>query len=146
MSGSFLFEDIFTVKEKDPHGKRFDRVSRFVCTGQTHDIELAVDINTQLYPLELNDRFTLCLATTLHEDGSPDDGEYDQSGRSNLADGYDYVMHGKVYRIEEQDQGQQLSVFVSFGGLLMRLRGDTSSLSKPGLDIDSSQYLLMRKA
>jgi hypothetical protein len=31
-------------------------VSRFECTGQTLDIELIVDINTQLYPLNVGER------------------------------------------------------------------------------------------
>lgn len=35
------------------------------------------------------------------------------------------------------------SVFVSFGGLLMHLRGDESNLKN--LDLDSRVYLLMRK-
>jgi hypothetical protein len=37
-------------------------------------------------------------------------------------------------------------VYISFGGLLMRLQGDVGSLHKPGLDVDSKQYLLIRKA
>jgi hypothetical protein len=36
------------------------------------------------------------------------------------------------------------SVFTSFGGLLMHLRGDESNLNK--LDIDTRIYLLMRKS
>jgi hypothetical protein len=38
------------------------------------------------------------------------------------------------------------AIYISFGGLLMRLKGDATNLRKPGLDMDSKQYLLMRKA
>jgi len=31
-----------------------------------------------------------------------DDGTYDQSGRKTLADQYEYVMYGKVYKYEEE--------------------------------------------
>lgn len=30
-------------------------------------MEMALDVNTQLYPLDLGDRFTVVLTTTLHE-------------------------------------------------------------------------------
>lgn len=33
----------------------------------------------------------------------------------SLADKFEYVMHGKVYRCEEQ-KGNKLGVFVSYGG------------------------------
>lgn len=31
-----------------------------------------------------------------------------QSGKATLADNYEYVMHGIVYRIEDHEDGQQL--------------------------------------
>ena len=42
------------------------------------------------------------LATTLREDGVPDDGEYApiDDGTPSRADTFEYVMYGKVYRIE----------------------------------------------
>lgn len=41
-------------------------------------MELILDVNTQLYPVELNDKFRLMLATTLRDDGVVDEGVYDQ--------------------------------------------------------------------
>lgn len=43
------------------------------------------------------------LATTLREDGYPDGGEWNPTGIENegsRADSFEYVMFGKVYRIE----------------------------------------------
>lgn len=69
MSG-ILFEDIFNVKDMDPEGKKFDRVSRLHCESESFKMDLILDINSWLYPLELGDKFRLVLATTLHEDGT----------------------------------------------------------------------------
>lgn len=57
---------------------------------------------------------------------------------------YAYVMHGKVFKFSE-DKGSALkvSVFISFGGLILMIRGEPDQLSK--LKLDSRVYLLMRK-
>eukprot|EP01137_Pigoraptor_chileana_P013371 Opistho-2@66813 len=137
-----LFEDSFAVKDIDPDGKKFDRVSRIHCRGENHEMDLVLDVNTQLYPMGLNDRFTLVLANTLNEDGTLDDGTFDATGRRSLADQFEYVMYGRVYRCDEEDK-DKLSVYISFGGLLMRLKGDARSLQ--AIELDSTLYLLVRK-
>ena len=38
-------------------------------------MELILDINSWVYPMELGDKFRLVLATTLREDGFPDTGK-----------------------------------------------------------------------
>lgn len=45
-------------------------------------MDLILDVNTQLYPVSLGDKFRLLLTTTLREDGVPDDGDYLASGRT----------------------------------------------------------------
>lgn len=66
-----LFEDIFNVKDMDPEGKKFDRVSRLHCESESFKMDLILDINSWIYPMELGDKFRLVLATTLQEDGRP---------------------------------------------------------------------------
>ncbi|XP_077277220.1 DNA-directed RNA polymerases I, II, and III subunit Rpb8 isoform X1 [Temnothorax americanus] len=95
------------------------------------------------------DKFRLVLATTLREDGYPDGNEWnpmEQEGGSR-ADSFEYVMSGKVYRIEgdeaNNEPSSRLSAYVSFGGLLMRLQGDANNLH--GFEIDQHMYLLMKK-
>ena len=75
MSG-ILFEDIFNVKDMDPEGKKFDRVSRLHCESESFKMDLILDINSWIYPMDLGDKFRLVLATTLQEDGRP--GNYFQ--------------------------------------------------------------------
>jgi len=106
-------------------------------------MELWLDVNTEIYPLE-HQKFSLALASTLNLDGSPDEGFFDASDRPTLADKYEYVMYGKVFKYQEESSPSlKVSVFVSFGGLLMLLKGDPRNLG--GIELDSRIYLLMRR-
>jgi len=143
-----LFEDIFDVKDIDPDGKQFDRVSRLHCESESFKMDLILDINIQIYPMSLGDKFRMVIATSLREDGAPDDDEFDgtENGPSR-ADSFDYVMYGKVYRITGDEigpeAGSRLAAYVSFGGLLMRLQGDANNLH--GFECDSHVYLFIKK-
>nr|DAD25292.1 TPA_asm: hypothetical protein HUJ06_026756 [Nelumbo nucifera] len=105
-----LFEDIFTVKQIDPDGKKFDKVSRIVATSEQFDMYMQLDVNTEIYPLRVDDKFTMVLAPTLSLDGTPDSGYYTQVGRKSLADKFEYVMHGKLYKISEEGSGANVKV------------------------------------
>lgn len=41
---------------------------------------LILDVNVQLYPISLGNKFRLQLTTSLREDGLPDDGDYLTTG------------------------------------------------------------------
>ncbi|XP_003386300.1 PREDICTED: DNA-directed RNA polymerases I, II, and III subunit RPABC3-like [Amphimedon queenslandica] len=142
-----LFEDIFDVKDIDPDGKKFERVSRLFCESESFKMDLILDVNTQLYPVSLGDKFRLLLTTTLREDGLPDDGDFlTTDGAPSLADAFEYVMYGKIYRIEGNEgagDSGRLSAYVSYGGLLMRLQGDANNLQ--GFMMDTNVYLLIKK-
>lgn len=106
-----LFEDIFNVKDMDPEGKKFDRVSRLHCESESFKMDLILDINSWIYPMELGDKFRLVLATTLRADGYPDSGPNDWSpieSEGSRADSFEYVMSGEYmnfftlsYRVKE---------------------------------------------
>ncbi|XP_063222612.1 DNA-directed RNA polymerases I, II, and III subunit RPABC3 isoform X2 [Bacillus rossius redtenbacheri] len=143
-----LFEDIFNVKDIDPEGKKFDRVSRLHCESESFKMDLILDVNTWLYPMDLGDKFRLVLATTLKESGYPDSGEWNpMDTEGSRADSFEYVMYGKVYRIEGDESANEpssrLAAYVSYGGLLMRLQGDANNLH--GFEVDQAMYLLMKK-
>lgn len=68
------------------------------------------------------------------------------------AEQFEYVMHGKIYRIEGDEIGGsgaggetsgRLAAYVSYGGLLMKLQGDANNLH--GFEVDHHVYLLMKK-
>ncbi|KAF4521814.1 hypothetical protein B566_EDAN012471 [Ephemera danica] len=136
--------------------QRSVRVSRLFCESESFKMDLILDVNTWLYPMDLGDKFRLVLATTLREDGYPDTGEYNPLAEteSSRADSFEYVVYGKIYRLmsesKERDKDKdaleasnRLSAYVSFGGLLMRLQGDANNLQ--GFEVDQHIYLLMKK-
>eukprot|EP01132_Coremiostelium_polycephalum_P007499 gene7499-9215_t len=140
---TILFEDTFEVKEIDPEGKKFDRVSRFVCYSENYEMDLQIDIATHIYPLG-HERFKLLLASSLNLDGSVDTGFDPSLNKPSLADKYDYVMYGKIFKYQKENTASsKVSIFASFGGLLVLLQGDPRYL--PGLELDARIYLLMKK-
>ena len=141
------YEAMFETIDQDPDGKKFDRVSRFVCRSTPYgDSELTLDVNVDVYPIEIGAKFTYVLASTLNTDGSPEDlTTYDQSKKESLADEYEYVMHGKCYKKTEEDDdaAEKTATYISFGGLLACVKTDAKAMSE--VDVDDRVYCLMRK-
>lgn len=141
-NSSILFEDLFDVRVKNPDGKKFDKVDRIQCKGVAYETDLVIDINTDAYPIFEGEKISFALARTLSLDGRPDTGEFDQSGKPTLLDKYEYGMYGKVFKYEHERE-HRVAVYVSFGGLLMCLKGDQRHLVN--VDLDSNIYCLIRK-
>lgn len=107
MSDPQLFEDTFTITAIN--NQKYDRVSRISCTSTDNQTTFTLDVNTELYPCNVGETLSMCLASTLSLDGKGDAvaaasraGWKDVGmGQPTLADEYDYVCHGKVYRFEE---------------------------------------------
>ncbi|XP_050226367.1 DNA-directed RNA polymerases II, IV and V subunit 8B-like [Mercurialis annua] len=145
MSNIIMFEDIFVIEKLDPDGKKFDKVSRIEAHSQNCGMFMQLDVNTEIFPMAVGDKFTMALAHTLNLDGTPDTGYFTQGGRKTLADKYEYIMHGKLYKISEEGSGRKAKaeMLVSYGGLLMFLKGDPSHVSH--FELDQRLFLLMRK-
>lgn len=92
-------------------------VSRIVAHSPSLEMDLSLDIASELYPLAKDQQFTFLLASSLHSHGgrptrtgAEGEGEQDEvslaaekdawrldgPGGGGLADEYDYVMYGKV--------------------------------------------------
>lgn len=117
MSNPILFEDIFDIRALNENGKQFERVNRLHCKGTTFDIDIVVDVNSELFDAAAGDRVALVFASTLNLDGQPNDGNYhpENANIPTLADAYDYVMHGRVFHIKHIE-GQKVEIQASFGG------------------------------
>ncbi|KAI1813238.1 DNA-directed RNA polymerases and 3 polypeptide [Poronia punctata] len=139
-----LFEDAFTVTGYDQ--SKYDRVARITAISTDNQTQLQLDINIELFPCNIGENLQVVLATTLALDGNRDDREErgwrDVRGESTLADMYDYVCHGKIYKFEDGVEGHTLRAYVSFGGLLMMLEGPYAKLTP--LHVDNT-YLLVKK-
>lgn len=117
MSGSDaqLFEENFVVTRlSDP---KYDRVDRIYASSEPDkSIDISLDINKELFPCKIGDELTVALATSLSLDGSKDDErgwrDVAKAGSSDatLADDFDYVCYGKVYKFEDAEDGQTMCV------------------------------------
>lgn len=75
----------------------------------------------------------------------------EKNPKESMMDDFDYVMHGKVYKLDREksrDNDHQHSslrtqVYISFGGLLCCLTADQENLQS--FELDSMVYLLVRK-
>lgn len=109
-SDSQLFDEHFTITAIDQ--SKYDRVSRVSATSHDSQTTFTLDVNTELFPCVTGEPLHMVLASTLSLDGSKDDnkgwrdvGRGGQGGEATLADLFDYVCHGKIYKFEDGDDG-----------------------------------------
>ena len=142
MDSAVLFEDTFEVAKLNPDGKKFDRVSRVVAKGETYEVDLTLDVASEVYPLKVGDKFTLVLASTLRLDGKPDEDTFDQDGKPTLLDQFEYGMCGRTFKFDHV-RDNVVSVIASFGGLLMQLQGEQRHIIR--VRMDQRVYCLLRR-
>jgi DNA-directed RNA polymerase I, II, and III subunit RPABC3 len=108
-----LFDESFTITNVDD--SKYDRVARFAATSADSQTVMTRDINTELYPCQLGETLHCVLASSLSLDGTKDDGKgwrdvgrNVNGGEPTLADMFDYVCHGKIYKFEDGEDGQTM--------------------------------------
>ncbi|PIL32062.1 hypothetical protein GSI_06766 [Ganoderma sinense ZZ0214-1] len=153
-ASNVLFDDIFTINAIDKEGKKFDRVSRLYAHSKNYDMDLTLDYNIELFPLQNGQSFALALAsslsrnpqgpagTTEDEDKDRDVWRPDAKGRRGLDDDYEYVMYGKVYRFDG-GSAEIVTAYASFGGLLMSLTGSFRHLTS--IVLGDPVFILLRR-
>uniref|UniRef100_A0A5B6Z037 Putative DNA-directed RNA polymerases II, IV and V subunit 8B-like n=1 Tax=Davidia involucrata TaxID=16924 RepID=A0A5B6Z037_DAVIN len=139
------FDDIIKVDRVDADGKKFDKVSRIEAQSEEDDMQVLLDVNTEIYPVHAGQKFRMALAPTLNLDGTTVTSYFPEGGHKSLADKFEYVMHGLLYKISEDTSGPnaKVMVYVSYGGLQMMLKGDPSKMGK--FKVDQRLFLLLRK-
>jgi DNA-directed RNA polymerases I, II, and III subunit RPABC3 len=117
----YLFDDVFLVKEIDNDGKKFDKglytlgiyllgigtyilclVSRMEGRSEHYDMALLLDYASDIYCMRVGERYHLVLSaslTSVNAVGGMEGGV--AAGSGSLADRFDYVMHGIIYKAEE---------------------------------------------
>lgn len=161
-SDAQLFEDNFTITQID--ALKYDRVARLTCNSADNETFMTLDINTELYPCAVGETLHVVMATTLSLDGSKEEKGWRDvikngaGGETTLADMYDYVCHGKLYKFDDDQAAGEMYVypheseylanlpcsraFISFGGLLCAMNGTFKKLSPLRVDYI---YLLIKK-
>jgi DNA-directed RNA polymerase I, II, and III subunit RPABC3 len=105
-----LYEETFKIN--GINAEKYDRVSRLSCVSTDGATEMELDINHELFPCQNGETLHVVLATSLSLDGSKDDekGWRDVAkaggGEATLADMFEYVCHGKVYKFEDDAKVQ----------------------------------------
>ncbi|RVW88511.1 DNA-directed RNA polymerases II and V subunit 8A [Vitis vinifera] len=101
-------------------------VSRIEASSEQYDMFMQLDVNIEAYPIQAGEKFRMVLAPTLHLDGADVTDYFTQGERKSLADKFDYVMYGIIYKVSNEGSGPDVKgvIYASFGGLLMILKGD----------------------
>ncbi|KAH9050412.1 RNA polymerase, partial [Lactarius hengduanensis] len=154
LTSNIVFDDIFVIKEINPDGKKFDRVSRLHAVSKNYSMDLTLDYNSEIFPLNIGQDVALALASSLargpagsqegaeEEDRDRDVWRPDAKGRRGLEDDYGYVMYGRVYRFDP-GTGEVVTAYASFGGMLMSLTGSFRHMAN--IVLGDPVFLLMRK-
>lgn len=137
-----LFDDVFVVSEVDRGN--YDKVLRITARlKSSQETHLTLDINHDLFPVKTGESLTVALASQLSDTptNSASGWRPPKPDEHSLADDYDYVMYGTIYKFTEGKE-DTVTVYVSFGGLLLCLEGPYRSL----LSLKQEHvYLLMRR-
>ncbi|KAL0375515.1 UNVERIFIED_CONTAM: DNA-directed RNA polymerases II and V subunitA [Sesamum radiatum] len=124
-------------------------VSRINAESEDGDSFLELDVHTELYPMLPGQKYRMVISKTLNMDGSAVAGYFPEGKQKSLADKFEYVMHGLLYKMseakEKTDGGDDVKVeaYISFGGLQMLLKSDPLKMHK--FRIDQRMFLLLRK-
>ncbi|KAH7522654.1 DNA-directed RNA polymerases II and V subunit 8A [Ziziphus jujuba] len=145
MMAGILFDDIFTIEILNPNGEKFDKVTRIAAQSEKHGILMNLDVNTEIYPMKKKEKFLMVLSPTLNWNEAFSSSDDTQGEQKSLADKFEYVMHGLVYKISEEGSGSDVKagIYASFGGLQMWLKGDPIHCTK--FKVDQKLFLLIRK-
>ncbi|KAL7069449.1 putative RNA polymerase II B8 subunit [Cryptosporidium serpentis] len=136
---SCLFEDRFTVNSVD--SGKFERIGRIRGKSVGLDADLILDINSDLFPVREKESLYIGLSTQVSQ--NPSDIVWDSAAPQTLMDQYDYVMYGKIYRVEEK-QSDRRTLYASYGGLLMALTADKNLVGD--FTLDMRLYCLVRRS
>lgn len=144
MADTAIYEDTFNITSVN--SEKYDRVTRLFGTSTDNTVTMSLDINHELFPCQTGDTINLLLANSLRLDGNKEESQGWRDvarGEPTLAEMFDYVCHGKVYRVlDQENEGNDIKVYLSFGGLLLILQGPYKKLT--GLKIEHL-YLLVKK-
>lgn len=162
VTGNSMFQGenqtAFDNSVKTASKSKFENVDRLICRGdQYKNMELLLDVNSSIYPVRIGDKLEVVLTSTLNPKGTTEDeSAYRHEYDGSLVDEYQYVMHGIIFKIDYLDnekstraisssvyENARIAIYVSYGGLLMKLTAEQKKMSH--FELDKNVYLLMKK-
>ncbi|KAL0290038.1 UNVERIFIED_CONTAM: DNA-directed RNA polymerases II and V subunitA [Sesamum calycinum] len=115
-------------------------VSRINAESEDDDSILELDVHNEIYPMLPGEKYRMVISKTLNVDGSPVAGYFPEGKQKSLADKFEYVMHGLLYKMSEAKEKThggddvKMEAYISFGGLQMLLKSDTLKMRKFRID------------
>ncbi|GBE59713.1 RNA polymerase subunit [Babesia ovata] len=134
-----VFEDRFVVRSID--NSKFERVSRISAKSTGFDAELLLDINSDIFPVNVKSLLHILITNNLLPSGS-DVNLSDFNELPSLMRDYEYAMYGKIFKFEDVSS-ESRTIYASFGGLLMSLTADKQVVAD--LELDMRIYLMARR-
>ncbi|KAI5647629.1 hypothetical protein M9H77_33634 [Catharanthus roseus] len=138
----YHLDEIILVQNIDVEGKKYDKVSRIDARNEGGEIYMQLDVHSEIYPMRAKEKYRMLLSETLSLDGS---ASYPEGKQKSLADKFEYVMHGLLYKISEEKSKAETKVtaFISFGGLQLMVKAPYSKMIR--FRVDQRLFLLLRK-
>ncbi|KAH6757136.1 hypothetical protein C2S53_007974 [Perilla frutescens var. hirtella] len=142
------FDEIIEVVKIDSQ-LVYDKISRINAKSEDNDFFLELDVHTELYPMLPDEKYRMVISNSLLMDGSTVAGYFPEGKPKSLADKFEYVMHGLLYKMAEAKEKTagnddvKVEVYISFGGLQLLLKGNPLKMHK--FKVDQKVFLLLRK-
>lgn len=81
-------------------------VSRIEAVSEVNKLEIELDVNTDIYPMEKDGYYAMVIASSINQDSSTEfdflrfnsEAGASADGHGMLLDQYQYVMNGKVFK------------------------------------------------
>mmetsp|Transcript_32595 Transcript_32595/g.63671 ORF Transcript_32595/g.63671 Transcript_32595/m.63671 type:complete len:156 (+) Transcript_32595:301-768(+) len=152
-----LINEKFIVKEIDMistkinnkwvkiKNKIFSKVSRIFAISDENKTEITLDVNTEIYPIHDQDKLDLRIIQVNPEEKN----ELDQNKNwidffdKKLIDLFEYVMYGTIFH--SGIENKKFFFYGSFGGLLIKIFGNSETVLHKNFKVDSKILLLIRK-
>lgn len=101
-----IVEDVFEITGIDPEGKKFERVSRIKAKSQNFEMDLELDIHSELLRIRQNDRLSFVLTKAL-KSGKSLSEDTDSKSEMEIDTGkFDYIMNGKLFKFLDCSSNQ----------------------------------------
>jgi DNA-directed RNA polymerase I, II, and III subunit RPABC3 len=152
-----LIRDFFTVQEIDMipvnpdnpsikvKNKIFSKVSRIFGCSISKELEIFIDINTEIYPMCSGDELDIMISKVPKSDNNNIELSIDWVNYfgKEILDLYEYVVYGTIFHSGKENNN--CFVYASFGGLLMKLFGSIKNNNIEEFSVDCKILLLIRK-
>mmetsp|Transcript_12573 Transcript_12573/g.32435 ORF Transcript_12573/g.32435 Transcript_12573/m.32435 type:complete len:156 (-) Transcript_12573:1586-2053(-) len=125
--------------------KIFSKVSRIFAISIENRTEITLDINTEIYPIHEEDKLDFRIMEINPEQKKEPEPQKDWIDffDKKLIDLFEYVMYGTIFHCGIENK--KFFFYASFGGLLLKIFGNSDLIKNNEFKVDTKILLLIRK-